>query len=99
MDPTLLRACDHFDPALPAEESARRLADAAIGALEHNERLHIDFSGVPGVASSYYNIVLSRIATAMGSDALLKYLSYDFDTTTHRTLFERSLAAFRRAAG
>ena len=70
--------------------TAGRLADELVRHLRDGHSVHISMSGMRGVASSYFNVILKRITEDLGIKALDR-LHFQWDSAAQQVVYQRSL--------
>lgn len=85
-------AKDHLDSNGLIVESGRLLAQETIRELASCEPVRIDLHGMPGIASSYFNVFLSQLQDELGPPSL-DLVSFDFVSPLQRQVFDRSRSA------
>jgi hypothetical protein len=95
----LLNATHFIDPQQGLVDSAKLLADATIDALSTNANATIDFTGFRSVSSSYFNMLLSRVAETCGNDAIRSRLTFRFLSAAQENIFKRSFDAVLKSRG
>jgi hypothetical protein len=93
---TVFNAADYIDLTDRVVRSANRLADVVLPAICRGDSVTVDFAGLKSVSSSYFNTLLSRIATACGVEAINNRLNLRFSSAAQRDIYGRSLAAVLR---
>jgi STAS-like domain of unknown function (DUF4325) len=89
----IIQAKDHLDAQGLSRESASLLADAVVARLNDGADVEISLSGLNGMPSSYFNVVLLRIMREFGVDAINRRVKFQFDTEVQRQVFQRSFDA------
>lgn len=89
-----IQASQWVAPERAITDSAEDAARAAVAELSSGHLVEIDLSDVRGVPSSYFNLLLIRIAEAHGVAALDR-VSFRFATAVQRSIFDRSAKAVR----
>ena len=75
-------------------ESARMLADAAVEAVRSGVLVTMDFRALPSVSSSYFNMLLSRIADECGTMPFSQNrIVFRFSSGAQKVIFDRSYLA------
>lgn len=92
-----LKALDFFSPSRAVVESARLLAQAAIADLDRFESVEVDFSGLRGISSSYFNAFFGDVGRVLGSTVLRTRLHCRYETKGQGDLAGRSLDAVLRS--
>lgn len=86
-------AAAYCEPEDGPVDSAARVADAVLDATREHERVLISMSDLRGASSSFFNVILDRIARELGPDAARQRVMF-VDLGKHQVLvFERSRAA------
>jgi hypothetical protein len=83
---------DWLDPDGIIVASGERLARKVLPDLQRGEEVLVRASGLEGLSSSYFNILLVIIRDEIGP-AGLNRISFEFSSPIHRAIFERSLSA------
>jgi hypothetical protein len=76
-------------------ESAGVVADAVVVYLADHDEVVVDLSGVRGVPSSFFNVLLLRVAEAFGAAALDSRVRFTLDSDAQQDVLNRSLSAAR----
>lgn len=89
-----IRAIEYARHGEPAVDIAARVADAAIAQLAHDsDVVHLDFTGVRGTASSYFNVLFGAIVDAIGTKQFESRVKLIFETHTQQLVATRSREA------
>ena len=99
VDAIRLKALDFSAPNRAVVDAARLLAGAAVADLDRAECVEIDFTGLRGVSSSYFNVLFGDVVRALGPTALRTRLVCHYETKGQAELAGRSLAAVIDALG
>lgn len=97
--PETIDATLYFDPERDVRESGVLLANRVIEvvqAVPSDQQVAVTFAGVRGAASSFFNILLYRVAQHCGVGVLDQRLRFEFSSNAQRTVFNRSFDAVRR---
>lgn len=91
-----------YDPDADVRAQGSVLASAVVALLREMDEpdvVVVNFKGVRGAASSYFNVFLFEVARTCGHSALLQRLKFEFGSTPQKLVFERSKAAVLRELG
>ena len=91
-----IRAADFIHPDGLIVASGEMLARKVIEVLRTGEKVLIQLRGLPGISSSYFNVLLLMVQAEVGPDALDR-LQWDLVWPIQRQIYERSLEAARKA--
>jgi hypothetical protein len=97
--PEMIDATLYFDPERDVRESGVLLANRVIEAVltaPAGAQVAVTFAGVRGAASSFFNILLYRVAQHCGVGVLDSRLHFEFSSNAQRTVFTRSFEAVKR---
>lgn len=97
MDVTKIDAKGFVDEARPVVECAELVAEEVSRLLRTGACVVLSVRGVRGVSSSFFNVVLSAVAEALGSDFGGGRFDVETETKTQRMIYQRSLQAFSGA--
>jgi len=89
---TEIRAIDFIDPDGLIVRSGELLARQVLGTLRHDESVRVQFRGLSGISSSYFNILLKRLIEDMGPDVLHR-VQFEFVSPLQKQIFDRSREA------
>ncbi len=94
-----MNAAEHFDPSKGWVEAGVLLANRVIEALDSSSTstVIIDFSGLRGAGSTYFNTLLRRIGEWLGPQSLETRLSYMTASQPQKIVFQQSLKAVQSA--
>ena len=93
-----IRATNFFQPDDPTVLSAERFAAAIVTQLNGGEDgVSLDFSGMRGVASSYFNVLFGDIISAVGAQVFEQRVKLYFETPTQKLVANRSREAVLKA--
>ncbi len=92
-----IRAADHVDPGGLIVRSGELLARKVIESLHGNAAVRVDLKGLPGISSSYFNILLRLVYDEAGSAAVDR-VQMVFVSPLQKQIFERSLEAIRQSS-
>ncbi len=95
---TTIKAADHLDTRNGMVDSAMCYADAVLAGLATQTAVEVDFTGIKGLSSSYYNVLFKCVADRYGLDAIEARLVPRFDNQAQATVYQRCLQAIGRAA-
>ena len=90
-------AKEWMDPDGVIVASGERLARHVLPVLRRGESVLVRTDGLEGLSSSYFNIFLIIIRDELGPASLAR-VSFQFSSTIHRAMLDRSLAAVTNAA-
>lgn len=93
----VIQAKDHLHPQGLIVESASILADALIGPLQEGMDVEVSFAGIKGASSSYFNVLLGRLADVFGIDVIDRQIRFQFDSEVQKQVFGRSLESLKKA--
>jgi anti-anti-sigma regulatory factor len=96
---TELNASRYIDPQQELVASAKLLADAANDALARAPSVTIDLRGLRSVSSSYFNMLLSLVASTSGNDAIKSRLHFRFLSSAQEQIFKLSFEAVLKSRG
>jgi hypothetical protein len=91
---TVIVARDFVDEKLSVVESAGLVARRVVEALQSGESVVVSVRGLRGVSSSFFNVLLDAAEKALGSKLDNGQFTVETETTTQRTIYDRSYAAF-----
>ena len=83
----------------PVLECAERVAVETHRILATGANVVVSVRGLRGVSSSFFNVILAKVAASLPAQSIATRFSVDTDTETQRFIFERSLQAFVSRAG
>lgn len=95
-----VRVKDIFDPSQPVRDAGTLLANRVIDAVTTTptpDIVEVDFTGVRGIASSYYNIMLHRVGQFCGVGVLRDRLRVRIDSPAQLIVYKRSFDAVCKA--
>lgn len=95
-DLVIIKASQWVAPERAVTDSAEDAARAIVAELSSGKPVEVDLTDVRGVPSSYFNLILIRIAEAHGLPALDR-VTFRFATTVQRATYERSAHAVRES--
>lgn len=78
-------------------DSAKQLAGMVINALNSSPKVIVSLSGIRGLSSSFFNTLLSDVASVHGVSSLYDRLDFAFDSNAQKMIFDRSFAAVTRS--
>jgi hypothetical protein len=86
------------DPQDRIVASASRLADEVVRLLPLQDVMEIDLSGMRGVTSSYYNVLLHRVLEVISAADFTRRVRIRFDSPAQEFVFNRSFESAKRGA-
>jgi|GEM_PF-3264767 len=93
-----IKAKDYQGTQGSALDDAVNLADAVTQALTSGSDVDVSFSGMMGLPTSYFNVLLMRLAETHGFDAVERRVMFQFSLNAQRTTFQRSFDAVRNSS-
>lgn len=93
-----IRATDFLRGDETIVVGAEKLADAVLCALNDGATVTISMEGARGVSSSFFNVILKRVADQIGP-AAANSLCFVFDSEATRMVYERSRTQLLKAVG
>jgi hypothetical protein len=94
MSSVLVRAVDYVAKNDTVVQSAERCAAIVVEALrEQSATVLMSFRDMPGIPSSYYNVLLKAAVDAVGADEVRTRMVFDLDSGRQRFVFLRSWTA------
>lgn len=97
-DTTSLSALALIDMERTIVENAEILAAEVVKRLSTGAAVSVSLVGLRGITTSYFNLVLRRIVKSIGFESLSERVTFEFDSSLQRLIYERSLQAIGRAA-
>jgi hypothetical protein len=94
---TTIRAADHVRPGASIVATAEAVSRAVVDALRFGGGAQVDLSGMRGVPSTFFNVILLGAVNAVGLDAVDRHLEFVFETRAQHEVFDRSLKAVRES--
>lgn len=88
-----LRAVDYVDSSGSIVQSALAFAKAIVAQLGLGEVLAVDFAGLKGLPSSYFNPILQAVKSCSGLAVIGDQLRFTFDSPAQEQVFNRCLQA------
>ncbi len=85
-----VHAADTFDPNLSFVVNGERLATLLLEKMQDGRAVRVEFGGLRGLTSSFFNATLLPIGEALGPDSLRAQLSAEFTSHIQQGVFERS---------
>lgn len=95
-DLVTIKASQWVAPQRAVTDSAEDTAHAIVEQLRAGNSVEVDLTDVRGVPSSYFNLILIRIAEAHGLPTLER-VTFRFASAVQRTTYERSAHAVRES--
>lgn len=86
-----IEARQFVDPSGRIVESATRLADEVARQLALHDVVAIDFRGMRGLSSSYFNVLIQRVVHETTPTEFLRRIQPLFDSSPQQQVFNRSL--------
>jgi hypothetical protein len=94
---TIIAAQEYIDAGGSVVRSGIMLADAVLQVVESGRIADIDFQGLKGASSSYFNVLLRRIEEGCGLPALDEQVRFTFSSKIQKMIYERSLESIKRS--
>jgi hypothetical protein len=94
-----LQVSDFAQQSVDVVSCASIVANVAADHLRTGERVVVSVAGVRGVSSSFFNVLLAGIGSALGSDFGGGRFDVETETETQRLVYKRSLAAYLKSVG
>lgn len=88
-----MHAAHHLAPDGSVVESARLLATAVAAQARNGSRVKIEFQGLRGATTSYFNMLLRDLRESLGPSIVEERLEFAFASPLQSELFERSRRA------
>lgn len=80
-------------PRDTATDAAARVAARVVDAFRSSETVTVDFQGLRGVASSYFNTLFRTVGEAIGCKRMQEGLSLRYESDAQRAIGDRSWTA------
>lgn len=96
MDATVINAKDFIDEKKPVIDSATKVGDQAASVLRAGGSVVVSVQDVRGVSSSFFNVILSRVATVLHNDFDDGRFEVQTGNKTQALIYQRSLDAVKR---
>ena len=95
---TTIDAKRFLDPQGRIVASGQLLADEVARALSQHDVVQINFGGMRGLPSSYFNVLLQRIIPVANAQDFCRRVMTCFDSTAQEQVFRRSFESVTRGA-
>jgi hypothetical protein len=90
MSAAAVHAADTFDPSLSFVVNGERLGAVIIAKIREAGAVRVEFNGLRGLTSSFFNAALLPVGEALGPDTLRTKLAVEFTSQLQQGVYERS---------
>lgn len=91
-----VQAREHVDPEGSVVRSGMALAEAVLKAIESGAHVEVDFEGIKGATSSYFNVFLRRIDEGCGLAVFEGRIKLRFASNVQEMVYSRSFESMKR---
>lgn len=88
-----IQAVNHLTPDGSVVDSARALATEIAGQVKAGASVTVDFRGIRGATTSYFNMLLRDLLQSLGHTTLEQRVAFSFASALQSELFDRSRKA------
>jgi len=96
MDATVINAKDFIDEKKPVVDAAALVGAKAASILRSGGAVVVSVEDVRGVSSTFFNVILSRVAPALQNDFGDGRFDVQTGNKTQALIYQRSLDAIKR---
>ena len=90
MPAAAVHAADTFDPSLSFVTNGERLGEILIAKIREAGAVRVEFNGLRGLTSSFFNAALLPVGEALGPESLRTQLAVEFTSQLQQGVFKRS---------
>lgn len=95
MDATVINAKDFIDEKKPVVDAAAQVGDSAAAVLRAGGSVVVSVEDVRGVSSTFFNVILSRVAPVLRNDFGDGRFEVQTGNKTQALIYQRSLDAIK----